>query len=177
MDPRATDDPMDHGFHRERYREAMTRMGTAVNVVTSAGSAGRLGFTASAVCSVSDSPATLLVCMNRKSTQNAAIKRNGVLCVNTLGAGQEEIAAVFAGQTPLRGDERFQVGTWGILRTGAPALSDAVVSFDCLIDHVTEVFTHSVLFCRVQAIADGSNPSGLCYFGRTYHSMPIKPRF
>ncbi|HLY55328.1 MAG TPA: flavin reductase [Stellaceae bacterium] len=163
---------MDHGFSREQYREAMTRMGTAVNVVTSAGPAGRLGFTASAVCSVSDTPATLLVCMNRNSAQNAAIKENGVLCVNTLGAGQEEISAVFAGQTKLRGDARFQVGLWCVLQTGAPVLSDAAVSFDCLIDQTMEVFTHSVLICRVQAISEGNNPSGLCYFGRTYHAFP-----
>ncbi|MDG9697424.1 flavin reductase, partial [Streptomyces sp. DH17] len=40
----------------------MANLGAAVNVVTSAGDAGRVGFTATAVCSVSDTPPMLLVC-------------------------------------------------------------------------------------------------------------------
>ena len=53
--------------HRQAYREAMARFGAAVSVVTTDGPAGRYGFTASAVCSVTDDPPTLLVCMNRGS--------------------------------------------------------------------------------------------------------------
>jgi hypothetical protein len=48
----------------------MARLGAAVNVVTTDGSAGRCGFTASAVCAITDEPPTLLVCMNRSSAQN-----------------------------------------------------------------------------------------------------------
>lgn len=36
------------------YREAMSRLGAAVNLITTNGVAGRRGFTASAVCSVTD---------------------------------------------------------------------------------------------------------------------------
>ena len=44
---------------------AMSCMGAAVNIITTDGPAGRAGFTASAVCSVTDTPPTLLVCLNR----------------------------------------------------------------------------------------------------------------
>ena len=47
------------------YRDAMACLGAAVNIVTTDGRAGRAGFTASAVCSVTDDPPTLLVCMSR----------------------------------------------------------------------------------------------------------------
>jgi len=50
---------------REQFRDAMARLGAAVNIVTTDGTAGRAGFTASAVCSVTDDPPTLLVCLNR----------------------------------------------------------------------------------------------------------------
>ena len=50
-----------------QFREAMSQLGAAVHVVTTAGPAGPAGFTATAVCSVSDQPATLLVCLNRRS--------------------------------------------------------------------------------------------------------------
>ena len=49
------------------FRDAMSLLTTAVNVVTTAGATGVHGFTASAVCSVTDTPPTLLVCMNQTS--------------------------------------------------------------------------------------------------------------
>ena len=41
---------------KQAYREAMARLGAAVNVITTDGPGGRAGFTASAVCSVTDTP-------------------------------------------------------------------------------------------------------------------------
>jgi flavin reductase len=152
------------------YREAMARLGAAVNVVTTNGPAGRFGFTASAVCSVTDDPPTLLVCQNRGSDSNIAFKRNGVLCVNTLTAGQQELSDVFSSHLNDM-DTRFAAGAWGVAETGAPVLQGAVASFDCRIVQVTEVGTHSVLFCEVAAIRQGSVHEGLIYFGRLYHPV------
>ena len=56
---------------RQDFRDAMARLGAAVNIITTGGPAGRGGFTASAVCSVTDDPPTLLVCMNRNATAAA----------------------------------------------------------------------------------------------------------
>ena len=42
------------------FRDAMAHVGAAVNIITTDGPAGRAGFTASAVCSVTDTPPTLL---------------------------------------------------------------------------------------------------------------------
>lgn len=66
------------------FRNAMAMLGSAVTIVTTDGPAGRFGFTASAVCSVTDSPPTLLVCVNRASANHEHFKTNGVLCVNVL---------------------------------------------------------------------------------------------
>src|SRR6266481_9601490 len=72
------------------FRDAMCRLGAAVHVVTSAGPGGKTGFTATAVCSVSDQPATLLVCLNRRAKSAPLLAQNGVFCVNTLGADEEK---------------------------------------------------------------------------------------
>jgi flavin reductase len=142
-----------------------------VNVITSNGPAGRHGFTASAVCSVTDDPPTLLVCQNRASTSNAAFKANRVLCVNTLTSGMQELSSVFAGLTDVDMDGRFAAAAWSMLATGAPVLQGATVSFDCRISQVVEVGTHSVLFCEVVAVQSGSVHDGLIYFGRGYHPV------
>ena len=78
------------------FREAMSRLGVAVHVVTSAGPAGKAGFTATAVCPVSDQPAMLLVCLNRRNNSAPLFSQNGVFCVNTLGAGAGRRAQVNA---------------------------------------------------------------------------------
>ena len=90
------------------FREAMSRLGAAVHVVTTAGPGGKTGATATAVCSVSDAPPTLLVCLNRRSQTNPVVVENGVFCVNTLGAGGAEIADMFAGRTGVHGQRSLR---------------------------------------------------------------------
>jgi flavin reductase len=150
------------------FREAMSRLGAAVHVVTTAGPGGRTGFTATAVCSVSDAPPTLLVCLNRRSPGGPLLRQNGVFCVNTLGADAEAIADVFAGRTGVYMEERFRVGTWATLTTGAPTLADAVVAFDCRIIEVKAVASHNVIFGAVEAVHLGGGGPALVYHDRAY---------
>jgi flavin reductase len=148
----------------------MSRLGAAVNIITTTGLEGDGGFTASAVCSVTDDPPTLLVCMNRNARLNQVFKENGILCVNVLAPEHEELSPVFAsvGEIPMA--DRFAMAAWRRLATGAPALETAAASFDCTIDQITEVGTHSVFFCGVKAIRLGT-ASGLIYHGRAYHRI------
>lgn len=157
----------------QHFREAMSRLGAAVNVITSDGPAGRLGFTASAVCSVSDSPPTLLVCMNRSSAQNAPMKTNGVMCINSLSAGQGEVSKLFAGVGKVPTEKRFGQTNWTAMVTSSPVLVDSVVSFDCKISATMEVATHTILVGEVAAIRFGDSGGGLMYFGRNYHDLPL----
>lgn len=152
----------------------MARLGAAVNVVTTIGPDGPCGLTASAVCSVTDDPPTLLLCINRDSDMNERFKAAGILCVNTLAAAQEALSPLFAGLTGVAHSDRFVEGEWTRLITGAPVLLGAVVSFDCRIAQSVEVGTHTVFFCEVQAIQTGNAHEGLIYFGRSYHRIIVQ---
>src|SRR5260370_40056585 len=112
------------------FREAMSRLGAAVHVITTAGPGGKAGATATAVCSVSDVPPTLLMCLNRRSQTNPAVVENGVFCVNTLGDSGAEIADIFAGRTGVTGSDRFATGEWTTLSTASPVLVSAASAFD-----------------------------------------------
>jgi flavin reductase len=159
----------------EQFRDAMARLGAAVNVVTTDGKAGRTGFTASAVCSVTDDPPTLLVCVNRSSKGNALFKANGVLCVNTLASGCRALSDAFAGKGGLDAEGRFALAKWSKLVTGAPVLEDhAVVAFDCRVTEVLEKGSHSVLFAEIEAIRQGASGSALIWYGRDYHPIGTK---
>lgn len=151
------------------FRNAMSLLPTAVNVVTTEGLSGAHGFTASAVCSVTDTPPTLLVCMNTTSRSHGHFVENKILSVNVLGAQHEHISNTFASK--LCSEQRFQQGTWTKLVTGSPVLVDALVSFDCEIEQVQEVGTHSVFMCRVVAIKQSEQDESLVYFNRTYHQV------
>lgn len=153
------------------FRTAMSKLGAAVSVVTSDGPAGRCGTTVTAVCSVTDSPATLLVCINRNSWSNGALRQNRCLCVNVLPWGSEELAKRFAGMTEIPPAERFNGVETIELSTGAPALRDALVSFDCMVDETVEVGTHTIFLARVQKIAFGESEQALIYFDRRYASV------
>jgi flavin reductase len=150
------------------FREAMARLGAAVHVVTTDGPAGKHGFTATAVSSVSDTPATMLVCLNRRSRIIPVLKENGILCVNTLRAGDDSVADVFAGRTGLSGAQRFLQGQWTCLETGAPVLTTAVVSCDCRIIESKPVASHNVYFCGVVAVRQGDPGRALVYHDREY---------
>lgn len=150
------------------FRDAMSRLGAAVHVVTTAGSGGRAGITATAVCSVSDNPPTLLLCLNRSNRSTPVFEANGVFCVNTLGAEEENVADVFAGRTRCSMEERFDAGDWLTLRTGSPVLRSAVMAFDCRAVEVKEVATHNIVFGAVEAVHMGEPGPALVYHDRIY---------
>ncbi|QIO06444.1 flavin reductase [Acinetobacter shaoyimingii] len=152
------------------YRNAMSLLTTAVNVITTQGVTGRHGFTASAVCSVTDTPPTLLVCMNESSRSHAYFIENKVLSVNVLSPQHEHISNAFA-SSKLNSEDRFKLADWSVLKTGAPILDDAIVSFDCHIDQIQTVGTHSIFLCRVVAIKQSQQKESLVYFNRAYHQV------
>jgi flavin reductase len=155
----------------QAFREAMSRLGAAVHVVTTDGPAGKSGFTATAVVSVSDNPATLLVCLNRSATSMPILRENGVFCVNTLRAGDELVADTFAGRTKVARERRFDTGHWSTLVTGSPVLASAVVAFDCHVTEVKAVASHDIYFGVVEAIHTGAPGAALVYHDRAYKQV------
>ena len=111
------------------FRNSMAMLGGAVSVITTDGPAGSFGFTDSAVCSVTDQPPTLLVCMNRSSFSNVHFKSNGVLSVNVLTPGLQEVSGAFSNRH-LDTEQRFSCASWSTLESGAPLLDEALAKLD-----------------------------------------------
>lgn len=157
------------------FRQAMARLGAAVNIITTDGPHGRHGITASAVCSVTDTPPTVLVCINRSSRAHDLVLGNGVFCVNVLAHDHAALAMRF-GRPGLSPEDRFADAGWTSLATGAPALDGAAVALDCRVSTVTEAGTHSVILGEVQALRPGDDtPAGLVYFNRDFHRLGVIP--
>jgi flavin reductase (NADH) len=85
-------------------RNAMAHLPAAVNILTTDGPGGQCGITVSAVCSVTDTPPTILVCVNQNSAMHDVFRANGRVCLNVLGGEQQELAmhVAFVPPTPPR---------------------------------------------------------------------------
>lgn len=148
------------------FRQGMAHLAAAVNIISTRTAHGQAGFTASAVCSVTDQPATLLVCINQNSSVFEYFQNSDVLCVNTLSHEQQALANLFASKTAQA--QRFNSHVWGTLQTGAPVLQEALVAFDCLIRERHAVGSHLLLICEVQAMQSPKDTNALVYFNRQY---------
>jgi flavin reductase len=155
---------------RQQYRNAMSRVAAAVNIITSRGPDGVCGFTASAVCSVTDDPPTLLVCVNRSNQSYPVISVSRVLCVNTIAAHHEALASAFAGGVKEM-VRRFEVAAWATEVTGSPVLEGAAASFDCRIVQITNIGTHDVFYCEVLAVRQMAGSNALVYHDRKFHRV------
>lgn len=153
----------------DTFRNGMAALSSAVTVVTTDGPHGPHGFTASAVCSVSDTPPTLLVCINRSTSAHPYILEHGVLAINVLHAGQHGLSHTFSSRSRSMA-ERFAQGEWHAGLTGAPVLDDALVSFDCRIREIRDVGTHTVVIAHVVDVTMGNDASrpALVWFNRQY---------
>ena len=152
---------------RPMFRNAMSRLAAAVNIITTDGPAGRGGFTATAVCSVTDEPPTILVCMNKGSRDYPVFTTNGILCVNVLRERHADLSAAFSARARDI-DACFAGAAWRTLATGAAALEDAAVAVDCKVVSVTEVGTHGIFMCEVQAVSTATDTGALIWLDRNY---------
>jgi len=155
----------------EQFREALSRVACPVSIVSTDGAHGIAGFTCSAVCSVTDDPPTIMVCVNRRSAANAIIKANGVLCVSSLAAEQVELSQMFAGVGQVPMSERFAGPHWGVLATGSPYCTQSRVALDCRVADIREVGTHSVMFAEVISSVHASDGEPLIYHSRNYATV------
>ncbi|OAT25153.1 4-hydroxyphenylacetate 3-monooxygenase, reductase component [Proteus myxofaciens] len=153
------------------FRDAMASLGAAVNIVATDGKAGCCGLTATAVCSVTDNPPTVMICINSKSQMNAIFQENGKLSINILNHEQEEMACHFAGMTGLAMAERFTQPGWQRGQQQQPILINALASLEGDIYDVRQVGTHFVYMTEIKNITVREDGHALIYFKRRFHSV------
>jgi flavin reductase (DIM6/NTAB) family NADH-FMN oxidoreductase RutF len=147
------------------FRLSMRHPASSVTIVASGSGESRAGLTATAVCSLSDEPASILVCVNQKSFALNVIRETGVFSVNFLNADQTDVAGIFAGRTGLRGAKRFDDQNWTTLMTGAPVLKRCLAAFDCYLDREIDYATHTILIGHVATTAHSGDMDALVYAG------------
>ena len=156
-----------HGSEiRDRFVSGMGRTAGAVSIVTTAGHAGRLGQTVTAMMSVSADPPTLVIGLFRGAPVADAVRTNRVFAVSVLGVDDVTVARDFAGQSGPQTRYRFDEG-WTTLRTGSPVRATASAVFDCHAEQFLITGSHLLIIGRVVDAA-ASDVDGLVYRNRAY---------
>ncbi|QLG95481.1 flavin reductase [Pseudomonas yamanorum] len=152
----------------QAFCDAMAKLVAGVCVITTGDEDGIAGCTATAICSVSDTPPTMLVCINRLSdTRNTAV-RSRSMCINILSAHQQGISETFSKRADVG---KFSSVEWSRGASGAPILGGTLISLDCEVLTLQDCNTHTVFFCSPLSIVAGESSGPLCYYGRTYQKL------
>lgn len=149
----------------------MRRLASGVCVLSTCLPNGeRFAMTVSSVTSVSDSPASLLVCINHQVSQQDYLARTGSrFVVNVLSVAHQNISNLCAGRDSDR--DRFSIGLWQEL-DGLPVLSDALASFVCEADQISRYGTHYIVIARIsQVVINGAEVNPLIYVDAGYGAL------
>ncbi len=153
----------------EQFKIGMRSLAGAVNIVTTAHAGHRYGMTATAVCSATADPPTVLVCINKLAASNGAIHKSKVFCVNVLRAEDAELSTAFSGAQA--GEGRFKSKQWSKLSTGSPVLVDSLVSFDCRVVKTLAHGTHTIFLGQVEQVLIGKKGRPLLYSEGQYAKL------
>lgn len=148
------------------FKLGMRSLVGAVSVVAVQGHEGAVaGLTATAVCSLSADPPSLLVCVNRSASLAPALKQDAEFSVNVLTEDQIDVAQAFGGQKQVRGTGRFVYGSWSRSEHDVPLLGGARVSFECVVGQVMDYGSHHVVIGRVIDVHPGRRDARPLLYG------------
>lgn len=130
----------------DRFRAVMGCLAAGVTVVTTVDRQGEpRGLTATAVCSVSLTPALVLACIDQAADCYEAFREAQAFAVNLLRDAQEHLSRHFAAKDP----QKFEGIPYHSGVTGAPLLSGALGHVECLLTARYPGGDHTILVGEV----------------------------
>ena len=160
---------MDKPVNADQFKLGMRGLAHAVNIITAAHGGHRYGMTATAACSVTAEPPTVLVCLNRKSATHNGVSKSKAFCVNVLRAEDSDLSNLFSGAQS--GESRFTSRDWSKLATGSPVLVESLVSFDCRVVKKVAHGSHTIFLGLVQQVLFGKKGKALLYAEGQYAKL------
>ena len=158
---------------RATFVDAMRYVPGAVAVIATAAAGDRRGLAATAWCSLSADPPTILVCINRGASAHPFVIATRAFSVNVLSPSHTEMVAIFSARRALDGDARFADGRWSTGGLGQPLLRDALVSLECSLIDAHDYGSHTVMIGRVVGVESQGKDGALMYVGGGYATTDL----
>ncbi len=153
---------------KDALRLGMRRLASGVCVISTQVDGQRYAMTASSVTSLSDSPASLLVCVNKDAAMRPFFTYGQSFVVNVLSQSQQDISNLCA--SAQSGEERFALGDWQENDKQMPYLADAQVNFFCQVDNDNYHYgTHQIVIgCLEEVTVSEAGVAPLVYVDGGY---------
>ncbi len=143
------------------FKRGMRQIATPTAIATSSWNGEPAGLTVSSFCSLNSAPPRMLVCINRSAGAFPLLAEGRNLGLNVLATHHQALAMQFASSDNR--PQRFEMGDWGTIMTGAPILLDSVVAFDCRVVSIHEMDTHGIVIADVVGMLCASSDVPLLY--------------
>ena len=152
----------------ETFRDVMSCMAMQVTVIRTVDRHGRChGATLGSVVSLSLDPPLVMFALGHGTTVHRPVCESSRFCISVLAAGQQAVAARFAGAAA----DRFAVPT--VHLDGIPVVDAALSWIVCSRFDLVEAGDHTIVLGRVEHAQRGPGDGGgpLLYHGRRYHGL------
>ncbi len=156
-----------------KFKNLMRHQAGAVTIITVGNAGNRTGLTATAMCSLSDTPPTVLICVNRNASAHGPIREHKSFGVNLLAQEHFDLAKRFSTKL-VEGEARFDAETWDTMTTGAPTLKGSLATLDCELMDEHEFLTHSIFIGRVREGRFREEAQPLLYFRGDFWDVKMR---
>ncbi|WP_176084007.1 flavin reductase family protein [Martelella sp. HB161492] len=160
--------PANAPVERQDFRDAMASLAASVCIVSARDEDARAGRTVTAVMSLTGTPPSVLVSIDRESLLAGMIRHSATFSLAVLARSQWTIADAFAGR--IAAAHRFKCGRWDSWPSGNPKLAHAVTAMDCAVIGQIVTETHILFAGAIVGIERSARLSPLIWHDRGYHS-------
>lgn len=150
------------------FRLAMRNVASAVYLITGRGPDGDVGMTATAACSLSFDPMSVLISVNRSASMTRTLEATGRFVLNVLSDADIDVANAFG--SPAGRDSRFVHGDWYDL-DAMPALETSISSISCEVANSMEFGTHRIYVGTVLRVDNRPGRTELLYCNGAYRTL------
>ncbi len=154
------------------FKDVLRHFPSGVTIVTIQAGGERHGLTVSAFASISPTPPLIMVAIDRRHQSEKMLQLpDATFGVNVLAVDQQELSNRFAW---VNDEDRFAVGDWTTVKTGAPILENALAWLDCTIYARHDAGTHTIYVGEVVACSvPRAEEAPLVYWNRSYRELAV----
>jgi flavin reductase len=152
----------------DSFRKAMRGVASAVYLLTTRGPDGDAGMTATAACSLSFDPVSVLICVNRTTSFIKALEASGRFALNILSRDDARVAEAFG--SPAGRPYRFVLGEWYDLG-GMPALRSSLSTIVCDVASQMDFGSHRVFVGQVKHVDNREGRPELVYCQGAFRTL------
>lgn len=143
------------------FRMAMRRFAASVSILTLSEGDRPFGMVATAVCSLSFEPPSVLACINRSAYLHPMFLQAKHFGINVLAVDQEDVVHSFFGQEDRT--TRFRTLDWHLGKEGVPIIKGCQSSMVCSINDRIEHTSHTIIIGQVANVAVRNEVQPLIY--------------